>query len=262
MSAMQHYLSMPLTDASTPLPPTAAVLELADHVLKNNVFTVEGQLYRQSLGTAMGTPMAPSAANLFMGRLEERTLQDSPVKFPSQYWNRFIDDIFLLCTDSEEKLQQFLHFINTVHPTIKFTASTSETSLPFLDILIKLQGGFLSTDFFSKPTDAHAYLPATSCHPKHVIRNIPQGEFLRLQRLCSDDDCFRERARTMEAWFTRRGHHPRQVREAKDKARLIPRREALRYKTKNSLDRTPFVVSHHLLNSPSLPPYPLASVAG
>ena len=198
----------------------------------------------------MGTPMAPSAANLFMGRLEEQIFQDSPVKLPVEFWKRYIDDVFLLWTDSEDKLNQFLQFINTVHPTIKFTSSSSQTSLPFLDILITLQGGFLSTSLYSKPTDAHAYLPATSCHPRHVIRNMPQGEFLRLRRLCSDEDSFQDKAKTMERWFTLRGHRPQHVKEAKEKARLLPRRDALCYKTKEKADRTPFLITHHPHNPP------------
>ena len=141
-------------------------------------------------------------------------------------------------------------FINTIHPTIKFTTSISQTSLPFLDILITLQEGFLHTSLFSKPTDAHAYLPASSCHPKHVIRNMPQGEFIRLRRLCSDENSFQEKTKTMETWFTRRGHQPKHVKAAKEKARMIPRQEALLYKSKEKPDRTPFVVSHHPHNPP------------
>jgi hypothetical protein len=43
-------------------------------VLKNNNFTFDGNHYLQINGTAMGTKMAPSYANIFMGDLEERLL--------------------------------------------------------------------------------------------------------------------------------------------------------------------------------------------
>ena len=73
---------------------------------------------------------------------------------------------------------------------------------------------------------------------------------MRLRRLCSEDDSFQERAKTMETWFTHRGHHPQQVNKAKEKARLTPRQETLKYKTQDNLDRTPFVISHHPNNPP------------
>jgi hypothetical protein len=43
-------------------------------VLKNNNFTFDGNHYLQINGTAMGTKMAPSYDNIFMGDLEERLL--------------------------------------------------------------------------------------------------------------------------------------------------------------------------------------------
>ena len=46
-----------------------------NHILRNNTFVFEGKVYKQILGTAMGTPMAPSIANLFMGMLEEKSFQ-------------------------------------------------------------------------------------------------------------------------------------------------------------------------------------------
>ena len=56
MSSLRQRLdSTPALDR----PPTGAVMEVAQHVLLNNVFSFEGQVYRQIHGTAMGTPMAP-----------------------------------------------------------------------------------------------------------------------------------------------------------------------------------------------------------
>ena len=88
--------------------PSANVLIRAiQHVLDNNYFTFEGQCYKQVHGTAMGTPMAPAAANLFMGRLERKILENSPVTLTQNQWKRFIDDIFVLWLGSQEDLQTF-----------------------------------------------------------------------------------------------------------------------------------------------------------
>ena len=50
---------------------------LASLVLDNNYFEFNNMIYRQKLGTAIGTKFAPAYANLFMSGLEERLLDAS-----------------------------------------------------------------------------------------------------------------------------------------------------------------------------------------
>jgi len=58
--------------------------------------------------TAMGTRMAPSYANLFMGKLEHETQSLTP-----QLWIRFLDDILmLLWTHGETSLNTFVEQLN------------------------------------------------------------------------------------------------------------------------------------------------------
>ena len=75
------------------------ILEGIDIVLKNNTFMFNGNHYLQTSGTAMGTKMAPTYANLTLGFLEEKLYQQSEVthgkeyrKYLEDHWNRFLDD--------------------------------------------------------------------------------------------------------------------------------------------------------------------------
>ena len=104
----------------------------------------------------MGTRMAPSYANLFMGRLESRILAEAERK-PDVWW-RYIDDVFAIWTHGESHLKEFLQQINQVHSTIKFTAEWSFDSVTFLDVRAILKDGSIQTDLYSKPTDIHQYL--------------------------------------------------------------------------------------------------------
>ena len=46
---------------------------------------------------------------------------------------RYIDDIFFIWTEGENKLESFLQRLNTVHRNLKFTHEKSKTSIHFLD---------------------------------------------------------------------------------------------------------------------------------
>jgi hypothetical protein len=231
-------------------PPIEMITKITDHVLQNNVFCVEGEFYQQIHGTAMGTPMAPSISILFMAWLEENMIRDSPVLIPDHFWKRFIDDILMLWTGTDDELDAFIKHINSYHSTIKFTVESSTTSIPFLDIKISLVDGFLQTDLYSKPTDTHSYLHYQSCHPSHVVKNIPYSQFLRLKRLCSDEEHFAERCNEMESHFSKRGYSASAVHDARQKVANMAREETLHYKPKTTSTRPPLVVTHHPLNPP------------
>ena len=56
-------------------PLTTDLCHLMRLVLTRNAFTFNGEFFLQQHGTAMGTRMAPSYANLFMGKLDREFLQ-------------------------------------------------------------------------------------------------------------------------------------------------------------------------------------------
>ena len=61
----------------------------------------------------------------------------------------------------ENKLKLFIEKINKVHPTIKFTAEWSKTSINFLDFTVSLIEGVIETDLYVKSTDSHQYLQSS-----------------------------------------------------------------------------------------------------
>ena len=97
-----------------------------------------------------------------MTDLEKRLLSDIDLK-PYIWW-RYIDDIFLIWEHGEESLKLFLEKINKIHPTIKFTADWSCSSVNFLDVKVIMKDGKITTDLYVKPTDTNQYLNSSSCH--------------------------------------------------------------------------------------------------
>jgi hypothetical protein len=68
-------------------------------------------------------------------------------------WLRYVDDTFMLWPHEPAKLQQFLHHLSSIWPTIKFTMNVEANNiLPFLDIFIMKWGAKLTTKVYQKPT--------------------------------------------------------------------------------------------------------------
>ena len=80
----------------------------------------------------MGTKVAPSYANIFMGELEAKMLETAPIK-PFLYL-RYIDDIFLIWTGTISELKRFHQHCNSFHKTIKFIIEFSENKSAFLTL--------------------------------------------------------------------------------------------------------------------------------
>ena len=73
----------------------------------------------------MGTRMAPSYGNLFMGKFEQQAIDNSLLE-PFIWW-RFIDDNLMIWTHGEEHLISFVGFLDSIH-----LASNSLMSIPIL----------------------------------------------------------------------------------------------------------------------------------
>ena len=116
-------------------------------------FLFNGDYYDQVDGVAMGSPLGPVLANLFMSHYEKIWLdnyQGPPVKF----YKRYVDDIFCLF-DNLDQAKEFLEYLNRQHACIKFTMEEEENGkLPYLDVLIsKLDDGKFHLTTFRKPTN-------------------------------------------------------------------------------------------------------------
>ena len=82
------------------------ILTFLKLILTLNNFVFNGINYLQKKGCAMGTKCAPSYANIFMGWFEEKFI------FPlltnlSDFYLRFIDDIFLIWNGTKTEFDDF-----------------------------------------------------------------------------------------------------------------------------------------------------------
>ena len=113
---------------------------------------------------AMGSPISPIVANLYMENFEIRAISTSP--HHSLMWKRYVDDTCVVIKAAHK--QEFLEHINSIDPHIQFTSEDSrpDGSMPFLDMLITpTEDGRLSTTVYRKPTHTDMYLKWDSHHP-------------------------------------------------------------------------------------------------
>ena len=152
------------------LPHNSYIIELLEVVLTNNYFDFNGKHYHQTSGTAMGTKLAPSYANLFMTKFEQNHVYTYHLQ--PTLWKRFIDDIFMIWPHVMDSLLEFIGHLNNVQPTIKFRSTTSPTEISFLDHIIYMRDDKLYTRLHTKRTDRHMYLNFYSEHTMNLKRSI------------------------------------------------------------------------------------------
>ncbi|XP_069618466.1 uncharacterized protein [Ranitomeya imitator] len=95
---------------------------------------------------------------------------------------------------------------------------TTNTTLP---------DGHLSTTVFRKSTATNSLLHATSQHPKSTTNSIPIGQYLRIKRICSEEDQFETQAKTLRDRFRDRGYNRRAIQKGYWRAKNTPRQQLL-----------------------------------
>ena len=226
------------------------VLHLLKLVLHSMSFSFNGDHYLQTGGTAMGTAAAPNYANLFMDRFETKALANWPLK--PLLWLRFIDDIWMVWTHGEDNLNEFITYLNSIHPTIKFTHESSLTEINFLDTTVKVNHHReLYTTLYEKPTDTHLYLHYQSAHHSPCKTKGPYGQFLRLRRICTYDEDFNHNAEKLMGYYLKRGYPEKALRKHYKRAAKFSQDELLEVAVKTPIT-TPVMVTDYNPGNPSI----------
>jgi len=141
------------------------IMELLEFILTTTYFCFSGQIYRQKFGTAMGSPVSPLVANMFMEHLEQKLLNTAPEDLKPKLWKRYVDDILEVVKKGSVEKQIFLMALMTNN--IKFTYEVEQDChLPFLDLLLNgTENGDLKLQIYRKPTYTDHYLNFISHHP-------------------------------------------------------------------------------------------------
>lgn len=226
LASLKYFLQM------NEVPHTEFLLSLAHEVLTKNYFIFQNNFFLQTQGTAMGSPMAPNYANLFMGKFEQDFIYESnPFNQYLKVWYRYIDDIFFVWSGSEDELIVFHDYVNSRLPSIKFTLTYDCRTLPFLDVLVKKLDNTIQTEIYRKETDRNSFLHYQSFHPPSLKRSLPYSQLLRVRRICSNDEDFERQAGELCQRFIDRGYTHNLVRDCVERARSVQRTDLMTKRT-------------------------------
>ena len=189
------------------------ILKGLARVMSCCTFQFNDRCYSRETGTATGTTVAPTYANLVMAFLETKlyakvleVFGEEVQKYVIKNWLRFLDDGIIFWKKSFGDFSLFMQILNSLHPSIQFTHESSERKVSFLNITLYKENNSLKTDVFYKKTDSHDYLPFGSCHPRHTKQNIP---YTLARLICTIvDDPLRKlyRLQELKCWLLASGY--------------------------------------------------------
>jgi hypothetical protein len=204
----------------------------------------------------MGTRVAPTMANLFMAEIDtqiQKCAIDENLNY-IHFYKRYIDDILVIWTGTEEQLKEFITKINLLHHSIKFTCdyNLATRSTTYLDTTIDLNNDVINTDLYQKPTDRVQYLLPNSCHPNHIFTNVPYSLALRILRICSTKEALNKRLTELRQMLISMNNNKKVVENAISKVQNLDRANVLTKVDRKTNKRVVLALTY----SPKLPSVP------
>ena len=144
--------------------PKKEMRELLYLCTKNAHFTLNNKTYFQVDGVAMGSPLGPVLANIFMVKLERNTIP--ALSNDMLLWKRYVDDT--ICLIKITSINKVLDTLNSYHTNIKFTIEIEpENKISFLDVLLIRSNSLISTKVYRKNTNTYIYMNWKSFSPNN-----------------------------------------------------------------------------------------------
>ena len=144
----------------------------------------------------MGSNASPEIADITFHEFEKKIISKHHNNI--HFWKRFREDIFAIYLGTHTELTNFIHSINTMHPTFKFSFESSKQEITFLDVVVFKGARYHKQNILTKPTDTFQFLHRESCHPTATFNGFIKGKVLRYARTCNNADDFTKKV----AFFT------------------------------------------------------------
>lgn len=189
---------------------TDTLIDLLKVCLNNNYFQFEEKFYFQNSGLPMGSCLSSILSDIFMANFEESFIEQSVLK--PNVWCRYVDDVFIIWSHGDEKMEEFFNEANLRHPNIKFTIEREEEErINFLDFTIDRSNAILGTKVFRKATHTNQYINFRSNHSNIIKESTIKCLVNRARTHCSNDTNLNQELETIKEAFLMNGYPNRQI---------------------------------------------------
>ena len=175
---------------------------------KNVHFSMNGDIYLKIDGVAMGSPLGPILAGIFMVELG-RSLVPKLSNY-IKFWKRFVDDTITFA--NIEAIDHILTVLNSFDPNIQFTYEAEKKSkLSFLDVMLCRKDNKFVCSVYKKSTNSDIFMNWHSFAPKTwkigTLKSLIERAFL----ICSTEELLNEELKHLEKVFREKNHFPKWV---------------------------------------------------
>ena len=151
----------------------------------------------------------------------------------SDFYLRFIDDVFLIWNGAKTEFDSFLKKINECHRSINFEYEMCKTEINFLDTTVFKVDNKLRNKLYVKPTDRQSYLHRKPEHPNSTKKNIACSQALRFNKICYNRSDLHNNCKRLLNTLTKRGYNKTDTTTQINNAITVPKIE-FRNKIKTS----------------------------
>ena len=168
-------------------------------------FNFNGTTYVRKDEVAMGSPLAPVLAVIFMVELERVIIPKLSQHL--QFWKHYVDDTICFVRDG---CQEFvLSCLNSFHNSIQFTYEIErENKISLLDMLIIRSGQKIETRVYRKSANTDIYIhwnsSATSTWKYSTLKTLT----MRASTISSNNNCLKLELKHLPKVFHERNGYP------------------------------------------------------
>ncbi|XP_056423823.1 uncharacterized protein LOC130362802 [Hyla sarda] len=169
-------------------------LLVIEFLLSHNFFMFNARFFLQVTGASMGAKFSPlSLTSTCVGG--RGGFSSPPLIFSAPgYCGMAATSMtsYLFGGSDVAVIQEFNNFMNSNEHNLYFTFCFEHEIVNFLDLTLRgdRDTGNITTSTYRKKNAVNSILHAGSCHPSHVMENLPLGEIMRACRNCSLDNDF------------------------------------------------------------------------
>ena len=180
--------------------------ELLTRTMSESLILFDQEFYKQHGEVAVGSPLRPTLANVFLCYHEKIWLQNCHSEFKPVIYRRYIDDTFLLFY-LKHHIKNFQNYSNCQHKNIRFTSEIeNENSISFLNIKISRDNNKFTTSVYHKSTFSSVFTYFGSFIPKSYKYNLLFTLLHRAFKLCLNFELFHQEIDKLKTIFENNGY--------------------------------------------------------